>query len=876
MGDISKHFSWSEFSRSEYAVSHGIDNSIPTKYKPNIKVLVTTVLEPFRDNSGWVVRITSGYRCVEVNEGVGGVEDSKHTTGQAADIMCYKLSGNQRVLCETTEVVKKFESLGLLGFVTIIQYPERKFCHIQLKTVLVTDKNESAIPFDSGVSIQASSIAKTIPYTFTGWTFRFGSNKEKVIDGEYVDLYDMLNELRIDHGGGPILTEYMAPREFQKLTDGDRSNFDRIVERLDPSEKMKYQEQIGAEKDPYSPVIRFNTTILIPVQQFGAVVDGLNQTELFLKDVTDFKMYWTDEQRKLMEDPLYVPFDEDIDSGTDGAMRALLRKAVNVRVWIYMRSKDKIYDVSPLVMACNTDKSFDSGNFSIEVAPITDETQIGKGLNQFSIRSKDGKTVQDFFSKYVQQNDVVFIRFEQLKKDSKIGTEGYDYGAGEVAKSKLTKDLIWDMIGLVDKNTQNVIAENSEYSVSITGRDLMKVLIEDGSYFIPLKYVEGSQDRWFYGGSMESTWYKRNVVTGDFNYLMNSTFMTIKNMAWSVIDVLSNLGIVPDDLFSACARRTKRYMDEKGLTEGEVRGIWRIIQMWVDPVLEEEGREIVDRSLIKSEGTLMDLMKKVCQDPFVEFWGDTWNCGFELIARKPPFSKSSIQDVLSSNTFIEIRDVDLINTQLFFDDRAYAWFRIIPQNTLVGKNNFMSLAYVPIIYLDKYVEHFGNKRLVTNDVYIPEDWTDDSVRSDESGEETTKKRPRLTPLQKALLRDLLFVIEINAYLPFTRRGTIVLNGDRRIKVGTFVKLGPTDELFYVTSVNQSAVFSGDGVDRTTTLTVERGMRVDLITNTEHNYFNIVNIEGLRTAIENTVDEQEQVAALNSDVFDYFLKRKMYD
>lgn len=872
MGDISKHFSWYEFSRSEYAIHHGIDNSIPAQYKPNIQALVNTVLEPFRENSGWIVNITSGYRCQAVNEGVGGVPNSQHKFGKAADIMCYKLSGNQRVLVETAEVKKKFDDLGLSSLVKIIQYASRRFCHVQLIATPVTDSNEKDIPLDSGISIPASAITRTIAYTFTGQGFRFGDNQSKVIDDEYVSIYDMLIYLSKEGGDHAVLTDNMTGAEFEKLTDGDRSNFDRIVERLSPFQKMKYKDQIEAEKDPYCPIIRFNTTILIPVQKFSAVLDGLNQAELFLKDVPNFKAFWNDAQKSLLQDPLYVPFDEDSKKvRTTSVKNSLLRKAVNVRVWIYMRALDKVYDVSPVVMACSTDKSFDVGNFSLEVAPIVDASMLNKALdtgsilNQFSILDKEGNIVQDFFTKYVQQNDVVFIRFEQLKKEQPSGLNVYvDKGGGEVSKDRFGEGLIWDMIGLVDKNVQNVVGENTDYSVNITGRDLMKVFVEDGSYFIPLKYVDGSQDRWFYGGDQDSTWYKRNVVTGDFNYLMNSTFMTIKSMAWAVIDVLSNLGIVPDDLFTACAKRTKRYMDEKGESEGDVRGIWKIIQMWVDPTLEEEGREIVDRSLIKSEGTLMELMKKVCQDPFVEFWGDTWNDGFEVMARKPPFSKSAIEDIIDSKTYIEIRDVDFLSSQLFYDDRAYAWFRIMPQNALVGKNNFMSLAYVPIIYLDKYVEHFGNKRLVTNDVYIPEEWTDDSV-----AEEGT----RLTTVQKALLRDLLFTIEINAYLPFTRRGTIVLNGDRRIKVGTFVKLGPTNELFYVTSVNQTAVFSGDGVDRTTSITVERGMKIEYIKGKPQTYFNIVNIEGLRSAIENS--SSQQITALNNEVFDFFLKRKIY-
>ena len=55
------------------------------------------------------------------------------------------------------------------------------------------------------------------------------------------------------------------------------------------------------------------------------------------------------------------------------------------------------------------------------------------------------------------------------------------------------------MMGLVDTVSTNVDANSTDYAVNVNGRDLSKLLVEDGSYFIPLKFVEGSPDRWFYG-----------------------------------------------------------------------------------------------------------------------------------------------------------------------------------------------------------------------------------------------------------------------------------------------------------------------------------------------------------------------------------------
>ena len=44
------------------------------------------VLEPLREAWGAPLTISSGYRCPEVNAGVGGVPTSQHVLGEAADV----------------------------------------------------------------------------------------------------------------------------------------------------------------------------------------------------------------------------------------------------------------------------------------------------------------------------------------------------------------------------------------------------------------------------------------------------------------------------------------------------------------------------------------------------------------------------------------------------------------------------------------------------------------------------------------------------------------------------------------------------------------------------------------------------------------------
>jgi hypothetical protein len=83
---ISKSFMLEEFTRSDTAKAKGIVNAIGQTEVVNLCALVHQVLQPLRDAMGHQVKIGSGYRCPRLNAAVGGVKNSQHMTGEAADL----------------------------------------------------------------------------------------------------------------------------------------------------------------------------------------------------------------------------------------------------------------------------------------------------------------------------------------------------------------------------------------------------------------------------------------------------------------------------------------------------------------------------------------------------------------------------------------------------------------------------------------------------------------------------------------------------------------------------------------------------------------------------------------------------------------------
>ena len=91
------------FTKREMACKCGCDK---IEYDP--KLLVK--LEIVRYMLGGVpIIINSGYRCVKHNKDVGGVPDSQHLKGKAADI---RINGNMEELYYFLDIVFKKNGLG--------------------------------------------------------------------------------------------------------------------------------------------------------------------------------------------------------------------------------------------------------------------------------------------------------------------------------------------------------------------------------------------------------------------------------------------------------------------------------------------------------------------------------------------------------------------------------------------------------------------------------------------------------------------------------------------------------------------------------------------------------------------------------------------
>ena len=720
-------------------------------------------------------------------------------------------------------------------------------------------------------------------------------------------------------------------------------------------------------------------------------------------------------------DPGYIPAYKN---------RGIDSKSIYPRLRVYAWSRTKQLeldyawiDVTPYVQAMSISSTFDGSEFTLKLIPslgrlsdlatrdITGIQQTWLEFDTFdsSIDHKvalgninrevtwndlrvEGSTVlgteylrnNQIHEKIFQQNDLFFIRFEQLESDTDeelINAEKVGHGW-------------YDLIGLADNVEVMSNAQNTDVTINITGRDLTKGFIEDNTYFNP--YSLGHSSSIYGGGQFGKN--GRNLE-GAFFDISALTSRSVRQSMEFLFHRISSIGYIPDDILDmfsdktevSLIRRPKKVgVDTETSEVKQARGIWQLVKFWIDDNIKD--LRLVDDSISNPQGSVWDLMKKICQPPFVELFTETLGSTLYVIARRPPFEQVALSKIVNElqkdtrggadysltdggytqgvtgpkltayqkyleciekkqsrlsrpkfngervnweeankkhqmrelgkieissdeekkymeqygvvivddkvvncneglkqiqdSTFpliININEDDVLRDSFRHTQTAFAWYQVNDRGNFAGQN--VSLGHIPAIYFDEYAQVFGNRKLEVTSNY-----------SDFRFFETKKKIENSNLYAEQASQLLAFLVETNIHLPFTREGSFTINGDRRIKKGNYIFFRPTREIFYVERVENN-ISIGENIDRTTTVTVSRGMVIDYIDGKEEtlwlrdgntetrlvSYFNIVDIQKLRDGIYDTVNGGSAVnkfdykadMLIDTAIMDFFLKKKQF-
>ncbi len=118
---ITKNFTLSELTNT----STGIINNPDREQVGAIIRLCGKVLQPARDLYGKAIHVNSGYRSPAVNKTVGGVRNSQHSLGEAADITVHSREGNKKLF----EIIR-----DNLSFDQLISERDFSWIHVSYKS----------------------------------------------------------------------------------------------------------------------------------------------------------------------------------------------------------------------------------------------------------------------------------------------------------------------------------------------------------------------------------------------------------------------------------------------------------------------------------------------------------------------------------------------------------------------------------------------------------------------------------------------------------------------------------------------------------------------------------------------------------------------
>ena len=85
--NLTRNFTLSELTKSDTAIRKGINNNPSAEQVEKLKALCENILQPVRDHFGRV-KITSGFRSVELCLAIGSSQNSQHAKAEAADFEC--------------------------------------------------------------------------------------------------------------------------------------------------------------------------------------------------------------------------------------------------------------------------------------------------------------------------------------------------------------------------------------------------------------------------------------------------------------------------------------------------------------------------------------------------------------------------------------------------------------------------------------------------------------------------------------------------------------------------------------------------------------------------------------------------------------------
>ena len=509
--------------------------------------------------------------------------------------------------------------------------------------------------------------------------------------------------------------------------------------------------------------VKQGTSLKIPKNKFKLSLIDEEVTSVPASNINDLQeTYWDEVATRYYDQRIIDEFGE--------AGEVFIKGYKKIYIKIFSRVLKKVINVSQYIKNSSFGNDASGGNFSFSLPAISADYKIneegeegwvktdkdyGDGYYSKTILFKEHNKVNDFyFEKVLNSQDLVIIK-----------TEPFVAGEEEIINFNTIDN--YDMIGLIDGVNTSVVQTNQNIGISIdvTGRDLYKILVEDGTYFYPVELV--AKNKLTITENPRRTQLDDRVL-GRLNDIELSKPITVKELFEYIKSKIS---------FTTCD-----YSNEKGAFVGnfvQSLGVWNFIKFSYEDAAGE--RVLFDSSIATMSGSIINFLNTALQEPFTEMITDTYGSEFILMVRTPPISKKLVE----SNIIVEVSYKYLLqDNTVRSDDDFFSWMSLMPNGLVLG-NAELAMLFLPAIYIEKFAKIFGSKRLqyVHNYLY----YNKTNIK-----EEQNKINSRV---QAA--KDLKFAMEGKLFEPFTKKGTLTFENIRGIKKGIHIHIPEIDMIYYV-------------------------------------------------------------------------------
>lgn len=771
------------------------------------------------------------------------------------------------------------------------------------------------------------------------------------VEKDYDSVVKLVEDLELDTSEfGILLNDVLETPPMSKaqallevifskggVTISNRAN----ILRLTPQANKTKQEE--NKNSPSSLMVFKGTTLFIPSNSY--VLKGVTKyfaTEEDINDnLLDEQISHSEKYIRLINNEGYKPANL-VDTGS-----AVYGGQNQISVSIYSRVIRDYVDVSNYVVSCSTSVTMNNGAFNISLEPSFFE-EFGGAVSSVTHIDQDILPANTNFSK----NDFVRIRFESLAMESGKDSQNVHDMFGFIDSVTYTRSFVDHRynVNIRGRDVSKVLSDDTATAYLPALMSTIRAASRGRPVIRPPESVEAYQMRLdaFYQQASQSISAelgkagpiaRRNALIIFFMLVgFAQTAFDLKSFLSSLLNffsaipfmrgfdeerILGGLNALDDKPYSEfqdLVGVTNKIITESAIPKDFSRmGVWKLINLHFDNTVET--KQIFNYVFSVEQSTAKGIMEKYLNSTLVEFFGDTYGDRYVFTFRKPPFDAASVRGIFDATTkeedpfaaitaetgvifdfpveddsstsdigkdsFLNIDENSIISEDLVWETRAYSWFRYVSSaveefiNEQAGDTaQAINQLFENAIWFDEFAKIYGNSPLIVTSPYVKSVKNKDNV-------------VRLQNVFRYIARELLYVIDSHLYLPYTRKGTIMIYGDRRFKIGTWIYHRKTNEVFYVTGVQNTFSISNENITRATRLTVERGMIRDYLTPKtvginrrsyfDVSYFNLYNREELletigdpevdRTQLLRSLGNQKKV---NMDVMDFFENRLQFE